>query len=220
MDKVVLFGNGQVASLAYFYLTHDSPSEVAAFTVDRKYIEEKTLFGLPIVPFEDIENIYPPDKYKMHISISYKNVNRLRAEKYYQAKEKGYQLISYVSSKATTWPGLIIGENCMIMESNIIQPFAEIGNNVTMGCGNHIGHHSVIKDHCFLASHVSVSGYVTVESYCFLGVNSAIRDGIIIASECVIGAGTVILKSTEERGVYISKRAELSPIPSNKLSKM
>ena len=59
MEKVVVFGNGRTASHTYFYLTHDSPYEVAAFTVDREYIEEETLFGLPVVPFEDIESIYP-----------------------------------------------------------------------------------------------------------------------------------------------------------------
>ena len=39
MSKVVIFGVGQWAELAHFYLTHDSPHEVAAFTLDRDYIE-------------------------------------------------------------------------------------------------------------------------------------------------------------------------------------
>jgi len=40
----------------------------------------------------------------MFLSISFVGINKLRAEKYDQAKAKGYQLINYVSSKATTWP--------------------------------------------------------------------------------------------------------------------
>jgi sugar O-acyltransferase (sialic acid O-acetyltransferase NeuD family) len=209
MEKVVLFGNGQIASVAYFYLTHDSPYEVVAFTVDRDYLTEKEMFGLPVVPFEDVQSIYPPDRFKMYVSVSFRKVNKLRAEKYAQAKEKGYTLISYVSSKATTWPGLSIGDNCFIMENNVIQPFVKIGNNVIMWSGNHIGHHTTIQDHCFLASHVVVSGSVTVGPYCFFGVNATTRDGITIAPECVIGAGTLILKDTVEKGVYIGKPAEL-----------
>jgi sugar O-acyltransferase (sialic acid O-acetyltransferase NeuD family) len=217
MAKIVIFGNQQIASVGYFYLTHDSSHEVVAFTVDREYIKEDTLFDLPVVPFEEVKALYPPDEFKMSVMISYRRVNKLRAEKYYQAKDKGYELISYVSSRATTWPELMIGDNCFIFEDNVIQPFVEIGNNVIMWSGNHIGHHTVIKDHCFLASHIVVSGSVTIEPYCFLGVNATLRDNITIARECVIGAGALILQDTQERGVHIGQKAKLIPKPSNEL---
>jgi hypothetical protein len=37
MTKVVVFGVGQLAEVVHFYLSHDSPHEVAAFTVDNQY---------------------------------------------------------------------------------------------------------------------------------------------------------------------------------------
>ena len=217
MEKVIIFGNGELADIAYFYLTHDSPYDVVAFTADKKYIKDNILSGLPIVSFEDVESIYSPDKFKMFVPLSYKNVNKLRAEKYYLVKDKGYQLISYVSSKATTWPGLAVGENCFILENNVIQPFVEIGNNVILWSGNHIGHHSKIKDHCFLASHIVVSGAVTIEPFCFLGVNATIRDHITIGRECVIGADALILKNTQEKGVYAGQPARTASFTSDKL---
>jgi len=209
MAKVVIFGNGQIASVAYFYLVQDTSHDVVAFTVDRKYIHEEKLFELPVVPFEEVETLFPASENKMLVMISYQKVNKLRSEKYHQAKEKGYELISYVSSKATVYPELNIGDNCFIMENNVIQPFVEIGNDIIMWSGNHIGHHTVIKDHCFLASHVVVSGSVTIEPYCFLGVNATIRDNITISRECIIGAGALILKSTKAKGVYIGPPARL-----------
>ena len=219
MERVIVFGNGQPAEFTYFYLTHDSPYKVAAFTADREYIKEGTLFGLPVVPFEDVESIYSPSEYKMSIPISYRKVNRLRAERYGQAKAKGYELISYVSLKATTWPGLVVGDNSFILENTVIGPFAEIGNNVFIGSGSIIGHHSVIKDHCFVGPHAVILGSTTIEPYCVLGANSTIRDGgVIIARECIIGAGVTITKNTEERGVYINKPPELLPKPSNELT--
>lgn len=220
MDKVVLFGNGQIASVVYSYLTHDSPYEVVGFTVDRDYMKEERLFGLPVVPFEDVRAIFPPDEYKMFVSISFRQINKLRATKYYEAKEKGYELISYISPRAVTWPELFIGDNCFIMENNVVQPFVEIGNNVIVWSGNHIGHHTIIKDHCFLASHVVISGSVTVEPYCFFGVNATVRDGIVIARECVIGAGALILKNTKEKGVYIGSQSNLLVRPSNQLQRI
>jgi sugar O-acyltransferase (sialic acid O-acetyltransferase NeuD family) len=208
MQKVVLFGSGQMAVMICFYLTHDSSFEVAAFTVDGEHIKEETLLGFPVVPFEDIERDYPPDEFVMSIPISYRGANQLRAEKYQQAKAKGYRLINYISSRAATWPGLVIGDNCFVLEGCIVQPFAEIGNNVFMGCSSLVGHHCVIGDHCFLAPGAVTLGFVQVGPYCFLGANSTIRDGITIASECLIGAGVHITRNTQEKQVYIGTPTE------------
>lgn len=216
-EKVVLFGTGEIAQVAYFYLTHDSPYTVAAFTVDREFIVENHFAGLPVVPFNDVEEMYPPDTFKMFVPISYRKVNKLRAEKYYQAKARGYQLISYISSKATTYPGLEVGDNCFILENNVIQPFVRIGNDVILWSGNHVGHHTVIKEHCFIASHVVISGGVTIEPYCFLGVNATIRDNITIAKECVIGAGSLILGNTREKSIYKGNPAQILPKSSDEL---
>jgi len=220
MQKVVIFGTGDIGQLAYFYFTHDSPYEIAAFTADKTFITENVLLDLPVVPFEEIENSFPPDRFDMFIALSYRNVNKLRAEKYFAAKRKGYNLVSYICSKSVRWEDTEIGDNCFIFENQTIQPFVKIGNNVIIWSGNHIGHHSVIGDHCFISSHVVISGHVTIEPYCFLGVNSTIRDGIMIARECVIGAGALILKDTIEKGVYKGEATEVYLDDSSKLKRI
>jgi sugar O-acyltransferase (sialic acid O-acetyltransferase NeuD family) len=217
LDNLILFGNGSVASVAYWMLEHDSPYQVAAFTVDREYLQEDTLFGLPVVPFKEVQSLYPPAEYQMLIAVGYAGVNKLRTTKYCQAKQMGYKLASHISSKATTWPGLNFGENCMIGANCVIQPFVEIGNNIIIRDGTFVGHHTVIRDHCFLAPGVVVAGKVIIEPYCFLGVNATIRDGITLSQACVIGAGANILESTQERGVYLGKPADLLPMQSNEI---
>lgn len=217
MEKVVLFGTGQIATTAYSYLTHDSPYEVVAFAVDNKEIKQDTLLDLPIVPFEKIETFYPPAEHKMLIAIGYLGVNKLRAERYCQAKAKGYEFISYISTKATISPDATIGNNCIIGENSVIQPYAQIGDNVIIGSYTLIGHHVIIKDHCFLAAGAIILGGVTIEPYCFLGGNSTVRNGIIIAQECVISAGALILEDTKEREVYLGRSADRLSISSNEL---
>jgi hypothetical protein len=106
MAKVVVFGTSQWAELAHFYLTHDSPHDVVAFSVDRGYLGAPEFRGLPVVAFEELEQHYQPDAFELFIPLSFKRMNHLRAEKYEEAKRRRYRLISYVSSKATTWPGL------------------------------------------------------------------------------------------------------------------
>ena len=136
-------------------------------------------------------------------------MNRTRAEKFRLAKGLGYELVSYVSSRCSFLTEHPIGENCMIQEDNTIQPFVRIGNNVILWSGNHVGHDSVIEDHCFVTSHVVISGRVTVGAYSFIGVNATLRNGISIAPRTLIGGGAVIMESTIEGGVYVPPRVIL-----------
>ena len=209
MAKLVIFGAGDIARLAHYYFTRDSEHDVVGFAVDAKYRQGDTFLDLPLLPFEEIANTYAPGEYKMFVALSYARMNKLREEKYRQAKASGYELVSYVSSRCSFLTDYPVGDNCFILEDNTIQPFVKIGSNVTLWSGNHIGHDAVIEDHCFLASHIVVSGYVRIRNNCFIGVNATLRNSITIAPETLIGAGAVIMKDTVEKGVYLPQRAEL-----------
>lgn len=206
-SKVVIFGTGSFAELVHFYFTHDSDHEVVAFTASCDQIRAPEFCALPVVPFEEVERLYPPQDYQMYVAVGYRNVNRVRAALYQQAKGKGYRLVTYVSSRCTNW-AKSIGDNCFIFEDNTVQPFVTIGNDVVLWSGNHIGHHSTIEDHCYVTSHVVVSGHVRIGQYCFLGVNATLRDSITIAESCVIGAGALIMKSTAPKQVYLGERTK------------
>lgn len=215
--KLVIFGGGQIAQLAHFYFSSDSDYEVVAFTVDAEYLTETTLAGLPVIPFENVASEFPAAEYEMFVALSYSKLNLHRANKFNLIKEMGYRLATYVSSKATYLAQTPPGENCFILEDNTVQPFVSIGHNVTLWSGNHIGHHSVISDHCFIASHVVVSGGVNIGEYCFIGVNATLRDHITVGPRCVVGAGALLLADAEPEGVYIGQASPRSKIPSTRL---
>lgn len=218
MAKVIIFGVQDFAQLAKFYLQHDSEHEVVAFSVHERYLpEEKTFEGLPVIAFENVEKTYPPAGFKFFAPMSPSRMNKLRESVYNQAKQKGYEMISYVSSKATVFPGAVIGDNCFILEDNTIQPFTSIGNNVVLWSGNHIGHHGVIKDHVSFTSHVVLSGHCVVESFSFFGVNATIRDGIHIAEGSFIAMSAAVTKDTEPWGVYKGNPAQKGDRLSNEL---
>jgi sugar O-acyltransferase (sialic acid O-acetyltransferase NeuD family) len=202
MAKIIIFGIEDFAELAHYYLENDSNHEVVAFSVNEKYLPEyRTFCGLPIIAFENIEKLYLPDDYKFFAPMSPKKMNRLREQIYLAIKAKGYELITYISSKATLF-GNKIGDNCFILENNTIQPFTTIGNNVILWSGNHIGHHSVIKNHIMFTSHVVLSGHCVVENYCTLGVNATIRDGLLLAEGTFVAMSASITKNTEPWGLY------------------
>ncbi|WP_416049429.1 acetyltransferase [Cupriavidus basilensis] len=218
--RLVIFGIGDAAQLAHYYFTTDSQYEVVAFTIDAAYLTDSTLCGLPVIAFEEILKQYGPEEHDLFVALGYSKLNAVRRGKYVEAKALGYRLASFISSRATVLNAGKIGENCFIFEDNTIQPFVTIGNNVTLWSGNHIGHHSVIKDHCFIASHVVISGRVEVGEQCFIGVNATLRDHIRIGERCVIGAGALMLSDAESEGVYMGMATERSRVPSTKLRKI
>jgi len=206
-EKLVIVGAGEFAQIAYEYFTYDSPYEVVAFSVEKEFIKDKELFELPVVPFEELENLYDPLKYKVFVAVTYTQLNRVRTRLYKEAKQKGFSAISYVSSKAFVWRNVGIGENCFIFENNVIQYHTQIGNNVIIWSGNHIGHRTQISDNCYIASHVVISGYCEIGENCFLGVNCSLNDRIKIAKDCIIGNGAVVTKDTEQGKVYAGNPA-------------
>ncbi len=213
---VVVFGKGQMAELTKFYFENDSKFNIVAFCLNEKYIEEESYLGLPMVKFEDIEQHYPPSDFDMFIAVGYSGLNSLRKEKYFEAKAKGYKLVSYISSKTTYW-NTEVGENCFIFENNSIMAFCKIGNNVTVWINSILAHHAIIGDHTTITSHVAMGGNVTIGESCFFGLNSTIRNDIKIANNCIIAAGANIIKDTEPFGVYMGNPASLQKYTSDKV---
>ncbi len=143
----------------------------------------------------------------MLVAIGFSRINRARAEVYERCKERGYELITYVNSRATSWGRLELGDNCFVFEENVIQPNVRIGNDVVLWSGNHVGHDSEIGDHCFIASHAVISGNVRMgRTASSASTHRSRRDHD--RTQCVIGAGALIMRDTERGGVYSVRGTE------------
>lgn len=202
MPKLVVYGTGLIAEVADFYFTQDTDYTVEAFVNASDFIDADSFRGRPLVAFETMEQMYPPEDYCIFIALGYTRTNQIRAARYREAKQMGYTCATYISPNATYY-GTPVGDNCFILEDNVIQPFTKIGDNVTLWSGNHIGHHSTIKDNCFVSSHVVISGNCVIGENCFFGVNSTLRDNIEIEPFTVVSSGAVVMKSCEERSLVL-----------------
>jgi sugar O-acyltransferase (sialic acid O-acetyltransferase NeuD family) len=208
MARVIVFGAGDCASLANYYLEHDSEHVVAGFTVSRDYLPADKLFlGKPIVPFEELTHHYSPAEFAMLAPMSAHRMNRSRRDVYWHAKEQGYRFISYVSSRATVFPGTPVGENCFILEDCTIQPFCRIGDNVMVWSGSVLAHHCDVSDHVMFAPRVATGGHCTIERFSFLGVNASIRNRLRIAEGTLVAMGANVCRDTESWGVYVGNPA-------------
>lgn len=203
MKEIIIYGTGELAKLAHYYLVNDSNYEVIAFCVDNgEVLQNNSFCSLPVIPFENVEIQYSADKYAFFAPINSEKMNTVKEAVFNKIKDKGYQMISYISSKAIIY-NTQVGENCFIQAGNVIHPFTKIGSNVTMWSSNLIAHKSEIKDHVTFASHVALAAGCLVEENSYLGTNATIRDGIKIAKGTLVGMGALISRDTEEWSVYM-----------------
>ena len=208
MKKIIVFAVGENAQLFKYYVENDvdykDKYQVIAFTLNKKYIKEDKFLNLPLVPFEELEEIYPPDNFYCFVALGYTDMNSLREEKLKEVKKKKYKTMNYISSKACV-STQDIGENNFIIDNSVIQPFVKLGsNNVIMG-GGLIGHHSVVGDNCFFAGGANIAGKCIIEDNCFIGINSTVSHSVTLKYKTLVGGGAWISKDTEEYGVYVSK---------------
>jgi sugar O-acyltransferase (sialic acid O-acetyltransferase NeuD family) len=201
--NIILFGLGEIASLAHFYFENDSDYKVCGFVVDDEY-QTATLFrNLPVVKKSECIHVFPPSEFKAHVALSYSKLNKTRELKYFEMKSMGYEMVSYVCSKSVLWSDLDIGDNCFILENQTIQPTVKIGNNVMIWSSNHLGHGCTIKDHSYLSSGIVISGHTTIGSRTFVGVNSSFKDFINIGNDCFITMGSVVTKNISDNSTVI-----------------
>jgi sugar O-acyltransferase (sialic acid O-acetyltransferase NeuD family) len=214
MSKVVLFGMGRGADVAYRFLKRDSEHEICGFAVDQHHMRGDTFHDLPVVAFEDVVSRFPPDEFRMLILLGYQRMNALRANKYFEAKHKGYSCISYVNSHFYCAGELSVGENCFILDNQSISLDVKIGNNVVMWSSNHIGDQTVIDDHTWLASHVTVSADVIVNPYCFLGIGATVGNKVTLAKGTFVGANALVASDTAENDVCLAGESGKADIDS------
>jgi len=210
MKKVVIFGTGELAQRIFFYLK-DSDDQVIAFCANKSKIDKEELLGLPVIAFENIEEKFPPSEFSMFIALAYSEMDTKRAKFFNEAKNKGYELYSFVHPSTKIWDEFEMGENCFILANNVIQPFVKLGNNVLIGSNNLISHNTTIGDNCFITSNVTMGGHITMGKNCFVGLSATINQRIKIGDECIIGAGTIITKDINDKEVYAENSSKKLP---------
>jgi sugar O-acyltransferase (sialic acid O-acetyltransferase NeuD family) len=195
MKDLIIFGTSSFAEIADEYFTHDSIYCVEAFTVEKNFRDGKTSFrNKYLIDFENVEEDYPPSEFDLFIAVGYGEYNKIRLRIFNEAKKKGYNIATYISSRSFVWHNVQIGEGCFIFEDNTIQPFVNIGDSNIFWSGNHIGHHSKIGNNNFFTSHVVISGYVNVGNDCFFGVNSTVVNNITIPDNTYLKATGIATK--------------------------
>lgn len=203
---LIIYGNGHMAKMLYHIIK--ATYNVVAFTVDDDFIDEKTIEGIPVKAFSNIEATTPPQENLMLIAVGFVNMNEVREQKYIESKAKGYSFINYIHPSVCLYDNIDIGENNIILEFVSIHPYTKIANNNFISGNTNIGHGCSIEDNCWINAGVSIAGESVLKNNCFLGVNSSVGHDVTLSERSFIGANTLIHKDTMPGEVYLSPSGE------------
>jgi len=217
--QIVVFGAGQIAQVAAAYIDAHGPDEIVGFTVDAAWRKADTFAGRPLVDWERLEERFAPGAVKLLGPLSYQRLNELRRDRHREGRRRGYGFASFVhpASHVSTSE---IGENCFILEANVLQPFVRVGAGVMMWSGNHVGHHTSIGDYCFISTHVGIGSGVTIGERCFLAGKVGVDTGVRIGEACFLGGGAVVKKDLAAESVVPGPSDAPAPYPSSRLKRL
>lgn len=220
MAKLVLFGAGQVAAAITVYLERESEHEIVGYTIDAAYrAGADTFMGKPLFDWETLEQNFAPSDGLLFGPLSYRGLNRFRRDRYEEGKARGYSFLTWVHPASHVYTN-DIGENCLILEANVVQPFVKIGNNVLIWSSNQIGHHAQIGDHCFVSSHVALAGACQIGAECFFAGKSGVADGVSVGDGCLVGAGALILNNLEAGSFARAETPKVVPKAAHRFAKV
>ena len=218
-DKIIIYGNGAMAKVLYSYAR--SCFDVCGFTVDDCCIKEgeNDFCSLPLVGFSKVQEKFDPKEYKMISSVGFLDMNELREKKYDEAKAKGYGFASYIDKSVKIHDGVVIEENCIILDFVSIHPNSIIKKGTFISSNVNFGHDCAIGAYNWINAGVSMAGCCKVGKGCFFGVNATLANGVKLGERNFIAAGTVVNKETKDDEVYISEPSQLFRLSSKKFLK-
>ena len=216
MKKLIIVGASATAEVMGEYFQHEAGRTIAAYAVERPFLDGDTFRDRPVVPLDTLTESFDPSTHAVFVAISYGQLNKLRERLLREVILMGYEVISFVSQRATIAPSATLGRHLFVFEQNNVQPFVSVEDNVVLWSGNHIGHHSTIGPNCFIASHVVVSGFCQIGANCFIGVNATIANNIEIGEDCWIGPGATVTKNLSPRTMIKGTNAEVSRVDTHR----
>ncbi len=208
MTNIVIFGAGQFAEVLSVYIEVDTQDQVVGYTVDESFCTEKEFNGLPLIPWECLEDVFPPERVKILGPISYRGGNQFRMDRFFDGKRRGYSFYTFIHPSAYVYSRKI-GENVIVLEGNTVQPFAEVEDNCILWSHNHIGHHTLLGAHGFLCGRVTIGGNVKVGEGVFWAGCTTARDNIEIGSWSFLTLGAIASESIPENSVLVKDKSKL-----------
>lgn len=211
---VVIFGTGTFAQVVHSYMRISAD----AYTVDREYIGDGDIMGTPVVPFDEVEKSYPPDRYKIFIAVTQQNRHRFLLPEIYEKVTEKYRLASIVHPTAFVGRRVLVGTGSLVSPHAIVESYTWLFSCVFVRSGAYVGHNVKIGNFSYIAPRASIAGHCTIGQNVFIGNNATIRDRLTIGDNAIIGCGATVLHHVEPNTVIKAREGTLLPVDAREVN--
>lgn len=217
--NIIIFGTSPFSKLVRRYVDEDSKNTVIAFTINKAYIKETYFEGLPVIPFEDLQEVFPGLQIRILLTAGYKNMNELRKKMYYECKLKNYFICDFIhsSSKIETKS---IGEGNIILPDVHIAPFVEVGDGNIFFNDVIVNHDTKIGNFNYFSPAFICGGECEIGNNNFYGLRSVLRDSICIGDYNIVGAAAYLSSSIENNTLVKSSKCSIQQVERSVLNKL
>lgn len=207
MKNIIIFGANDFGRLLKYYIECDNDGRnIAAFTMDKRYIKENEFCKLPVIPFEDINKKFSPNNYEILIAIGNRKMNDLRKKIFMECKKRGYEIASFIHSSCKIH-SKIDGEGNILLEDCLVYPFAKIGNGNLLWDHVLISHDCLVGDFNTFSSYADLCGYVKIGNNGYFGKHCIMNEHIIIADYTLVGAAAYVKDNTKPYDVVVPAKS-------------
>jgi UDP-3-O-[3-hydroxymyristoyl] glucosamine N-acyltransferase len=196
VKPVIVYGTTVIAKMLFFDSADNPDFHIAAFAADPEYVSGDSFLSVPLIPFDQVEQIYSPENFDMIAAVAGSSDMRGHAAYYLRAKAKGYTIRKYVSQRAVVTLGTKMGENSIVFPFAYIGPEGVIEENVIIRQNAYLGHNIGVGSHSFIGVGCQIGGGCKVGSFSYLSIGSTITDHIVLGRETLVGAGSVVINDT------------------------
>lgn len=201
-EKIILIGGGGHCKSVIDVIEQENKFEIVGIIDVKDKIGSKVLNYTIIGCDDDIEKL--SETYKNFIiTFGQGKNNTFRKNIYNVLKKLSLNLpiiqspYSHVSKHAS------IGEGTVIMHGAIVNSAAKIGVNCILNTQSLVEHDAEVGDHCHISTRATLNGTVKIGNSVFAGSACVIADGLNVCDNVTIGAGSSVIKSISEAGVYV-----------------
>lgn len=211
MNKIVIFGAGgfarEIQQLVYD-LNDSLKTEkwnLLGFVVDKQYVSDKLVNGLPILGDETwLQN--NPDVYLV-IAIGSSELRKRKVKELERIVKNPFAIL--IHPKAWVGNFVDVGAGSVICAGALITTNISIGKHVHINIGATVGHDAQVNDYVTLNPSVNVSGNVILEESAEVGTGSIIIPKVVVGENTMVGAGSVVIKNLEANGVAVGAPAKI-----------
>lgn len=130
------------------------------------------------------------------------NAVRLRILR--ETRNRGRGVPALISPHAIVSPSAEINEAVYLHPNSHVWTQAQLGVGVILSPHATVAHHTVLRDGCFVSTGANVGASIDVGECAMFGIGSTTSTGVRrIGAHSLVGAGAVIVRDTQDYGVYV-----------------